>query len=99
MALGVELLGFQSLAAEGRRGRPRGAIEDPPVPERFRNGDANSEPPPINALRRLQRVGEVTRTCGPGSTGMGEGVGYGGWKLGEGIRGLDVGGRCWVMVD
>lgn len=60
--LGVELLGFQSLAAEGRRGLPRGAIEDPPVPERCRNGLTNSDPPPINALRRLQRVGLVTRT-------------------------------------
>lgn len=39
------------------------------------------------ALRRLQRVGLVTRTSGPGlDSSMGDGDGYGGWKLGEGMR-------------
>lgn len=46
----------------------------------------------MKALRRLQRVGEVTRTCGldegEGSPGIGDGEGYGGWKDGEGMRGL-----------
>ena len=65
---GVELLGFQRRAALGRRGRPR-AMLLPPVPERLRNGDAkvllkSGFPPPIRALRRLQRVGLVTRTWG-----------------------------------
>jgi len=62
------------------------------VPERVRKGDAKSGfPPPIRALRRLQRVGLVMRTCGSGvNAGIGEGVGYGGWKLGDGIRGLAV---------
>lgn len=56
------------------------------VPARLRKGDANS-PPPISAFLRLQRVGLDTRTSGSSDTGS-DGNGYGGWKLGEGIRGL-----------
>ena len=45
----------------------------------------------MRALRRLQRVGLVMRTCGSGvEAGIGEGDGYGGWKLGDGIRGFAV---------
>jgi hypothetical protein len=83
---GVELLGFHSLEAEGRRVLPR-----PIEPERARNGDEKSGfPPPMKALRRFQRVGDVTRTWGSDgeSAWMGEGDGYGGWNDGEGIRGL-----------
>jgi hypothetical protein len=86
------LLGFHNRAALGRRGRPRLRLL-PPVPERLRNGEAKSGfPPPMRAFRRLQRVGLVIRTCGSGvdEGGIGEGVGYGGWKLGDGIRGFAV---------
>jgi hypothetical protein len=33
-------------------------------------------PPPMSAVRRLQRVGLLTRTCGCGEGGIGEGEGY-----------------------
>jgi hypothetical protein len=73
----VELLGFHNRAALGRRGLPRLMLLLPTVPERLRNGDAKSGfPPPMRALRRLQRVGLVMRTCGSGvEAGIGEGVG------------------------
>jgi hypothetical protein len=77
--LGVELFGFHNLTAEGRRCRPR-AIELPPVPERLRKGDAKSGPPvplPVKALRRLQRVGLVTRTCGSTGSGVPAEIGEG----------------------
>ena len=62
------------------------------VPARLRNGEGKSGfPPPIKAFRKLQRVGLLIRTSGfsgDDEAGTGEGVGYGGWKLGDGIRGL-----------
>jgi hypothetical protein len=77
--LGVEFVGFHSpRAALGRRGRD--AVLLPPVPERLRKGELKSGfPPPIKALRKLQRVGLVTLTCGRLSVvevvGTGEGDG------------------------
>lgn len=53
----------------------------------------------MSALRRDQRVGLETRTCGCWFVGSGEGDGYGGWKLGEGIRGFAVAVVEGVMVD
>ncbi len=76
----------------GRRGLPdpRERVSEP---ERLRKGDANSGfPPPMSALRRLQRVGGVTRTSDSGvAVEEGKmGSGYGGWKVGEGSRRLAV---------
>lgn len=51
----------------------------------------------MNAFRRLQRVGLLMRTCGSSGVdeaGIGEDVGYGGWKLGDGIRGLALAVVC-----
>jgi hypothetical protein len=94
--LGVEFVGFHNRAALVRRGRDSMLL---PVPARLRKGEGNSGfPPPIRAFRRLQRVGLEILTWGSGveEFGTGEGDGYGGWTLGDGIRGLALGS---FMVD
>jgi hypothetical protein len=73
--LGVEFVGFHSRAALGRGHDPILLL---PVPERLRNGDGNSGFPfPPRTLRRLQRVGVVTRTSGEvAAAGNDDGAGY-----------------------
>jgi hypothetical protein len=80
--LGVEFVGFHNpRVVLGRRGLDPMLL--PPVPERLRKGELKSGfPPPIKALRKLQRVGLVTLTCSFPSVeavGTGDGAdGYGG---------------------
>jgi hypothetical protein len=61
-ALGVEFVGFHNRAPLSRRGRGCVDAALPAVPARLRKGVEKSGWPPVKALRRLQRVGVVTRT-------------------------------------
>lgn len=70
--LGVEFDGFQSLAPVCLIVRADAAL--PAVCDRpLLNGEGF--PPPINAVRRLQRVGLLTLTCGSGEVGIEIGAG------------------------
>lgn len=73
--LGVEFVGFHNpRVVFGCRGLDPRLL--PPVPERLRKGELKSGfPPPIKALRRFQRLGLVTLTCGfPSVVGIGCGA-------------------------
>lgn len=81
-------MGFQSLDPLGRPTLDEALLA---VPEREReNGvEKGGLLPPMRALRKLQRVGVVTRTWGSEELELsGAGDGYGGCKLGEGMRGF-----------